>query len=91
MLRARKARVGTREGGRTFPVLLAVLPIAIIEIARDQEEIDFLLNGQGHQILKCPAGGSTEQLRGRTLMRLQSPERAVEVGVCGVDEAEHGY
>ncbi len=68
---------------------IVVFPIAIIEIARDQEEIDLLINGQGHQILERPAGGSTEELRGRAIMRFQSPERAVEVWVCCVYEAEH--
>jgi hypothetical protein len=66
-----------------------ILPIAVKEIAGDDDKIDLLGNGKVHQVCECPAGGSAQGFHRRALMEFQALEGAIQVRIGGVDKAEH--
>jgi hypothetical protein len=65
---------------------VVVLPVAVVEVARDHEEGDFLFDRSIDELPQRLARG-VAQLRGRRVrIGAQAVQRAVEVNVCRVDE-----
>ena len=67
-----------------------VLPVAVVQVARDDEEVDFQVDSLGDQVGKGIARGSAQGIDRCVLVRRQSAQGAVEMDVGGVDEF-HGY
>jgi len=65
---------------------VVVLPVAVVEVPRKQDEVDLLRSGQLDEILEGPAGSPADLLHGRTFVDLEPDERTVEMDVGGVDE-----
>gem|GEM_PF-3780836 len=63
-----------------------VLPVAVVEIAGDQQKIDPLVDGQIHQALERAPGRATQPFQRRAVVAAQPPQRAVDVKVGGVDK-----
>ena len=68
-----------------------VRPVAVVNVARDQQEIDFFLDGEIDEAAEGAARGATDQLGGGRWIGLQPSQRAVEVKVGGVQEPEVGH
>jgi hypothetical protein len=67
-----------------------VLPVAVVDIARDHHEIDLLVDGMGDERLKSVAGGGAQTLGWRVRVGGKPPQGAVEMEVGGVDELHDG-
>ena len=67
---------------------VVVAPVAIVEVARDQQEIDPTIDRQLNQPLERPAGCPSDPIDGRVLVAFEAPERTVEVDIGGVDEGD---
>ena len=87
-LDARRAQTGHLTGEEQARAV--VTPIAIVEIASDDDEIHVFFEGKAHQVFKGSAGCSPNSVQGRTVVALQSHEGTVEMRVGGVNEAKHG-
>jgi len=68
---------------------VVVGPVAVVEVADDQDEPDLLLDRQGDEVLKRPAGRPPALLDRGPLIAVEPPVRAVEVDVRGVEELDH--
>jgi hypothetical protein len=64
-----------------------VAPVAVVEVAGDDHEIDLFFEGKANQVFESVAGGGAKQLRRGVLARTQAGERAVEMDVSGANEA----
>ena len=67
---------------------MKVGPVAVVQIACQQHKVDFFGQSQIHQILQRPAGGVAQALYRRTGIAAQAAQRAVDVQIGGVEEAE---
>ena len=65
---------------------VVIAPIAVVEVARDQHEIDAFLDGQVDQSREGPPSRSSNSLDGRVLVPLESLERAIEVDIGRVEK-----
>ena len=70
---------------QTRPV---VAPVAVIEVAGDDQEGDLLLDGKSHQPIQSFTGGGAYGLRRRSLMLGEPLQRAVQMNVRRVKEAK---
>ena len=70
---------------------VVVAPVAVVEVAGDEHEIDAALERQIDHPLERPPRRAADPLDGRVLVLLQAPEGAVEVDIGGVQERDrHG-
>jgi hypothetical protein len=67
---------------------MMVLPVAVVEVSRQEQEGHLLLQRQVDQIPERRTRGRTDVLRGRILVALEPAQGAVEVDVGGVQEPE---
>ena len=65
-----------------------VLPVAVVEVARDHYEVHLLRNRETDQVLEGVAGRGTDPPRDVSLLPVKAAERAVQVDVGGVQETE---
>jgi len=65
---------------------VVVLPVAVVQIAGDDHEIDLLIDGRSHQVRERFASSGAQQLGRRVGIGRQPGERTVEMDVGGVDE-----
>ena len=67
---------------------VVIAPIAVVEVAGDQHEIDAFLDGQVDQPREGAPRRSPNPLDGRVLVPLQPLERAVEVDIGRVEKRD---
>ena len=65
-----------------------VAPIAVIEVAGDDQEGDLLLDGKSHQPIQSGPGGGANGLCRGAFMSGQPGQGAVQVNVRGVKKAK---
>ncbi len=65
---------------------VVALPIAVVEIAGDQDEVDRSLDGEIDHVLEGLARGVAHFFGGRARIVGQPGHRAVEVNVCCMEE-----
>ncbi len=63
-----------------------VVPVAIVEVARDHDEGHVLVEGKLHHRAEGAAGGVADQRRRRRVGAREAGHRAVEMDVGGVEE-----
>ena len=68
---------------------VVVLPVAVVDVAGDEDEGDLLRDRQADQVLERPTGRPADLLDGAPLIPVEPPQGAVEVDVGGVEELEH--
>ena len=68
---------------------MVVFPVAVKQIARNQDNVDGLRHRQIDEIFERPSGGLANFGHGRSLVSFQTMQRAVQVDVGGMDELEH--
>ncbi len=69
---------------------VVVLPVAIVEIAGNEEQLDFFLQGELDEIVEGPSGGPAQFFDGATLMAFQASQGTVEVDIGGVEKFHRG-
>ena len=70
---------------------VVVAPVAVVEVAGDEHEVDAAVERQIDHPLERPPRRAADPLDGRVLVLLQAPQRAVEVDIGGVEERDrHG-
>ena len=67
---------------------VVIAPIAVVEVARDQDKIDGFLDGKVDQSREGASRRSANPLDGRILIPLEPLERAIEVNIRRVDERD---
>ena len=67
---------------------LIVAPIAVIEIARDDDEGDLLFDRLADEVVERCARRGADPFGGGALLSGKSLERTVEMNVAGVNEAK---
>jgi hypothetical protein len=68
---------------------VVIRPIAVIEVAGEDDEIDSLGQRELDQAGERLARGPAQRLRWRALVIFQSAKRAVQMDVGGVQESKH--
>ena len=68
---------------------VVVLPVAVVDVAGDQDEGDLLVDRQPDQVLQRPPGRPADLRRRAPLVPVEPAQGAVEVDVGGVEELEH--
>jgi len=63
-----------------------IFPVAVVQVARDDNEVDFEFDGFVDQVGEGIARGGAQRVDRRVLVRRQAAQRAVEVDISGVDE-----
>ena len=63
-----------------------ILPISVVDVTRNDKEIDFLIYRQLDQVLEGPSCCTAQDINGRPVMRLKAFKRAVNVRVSSMDE-----
>jgi len=65
-----------------------ILPVAVVDIAGEEDEGDFLLEGFVDQPLEGTAGCGAEARDRRAFIAVKAAQRAVDVEVGGVEESD---
>jgi hypothetical protein len=68
-----------------------IRPVTVVDVAGDQQEIDFFLDRQIDEAPEGSAGGGADEFGGGGGIGLQPAQRAVEMEVGRVQEAEIGH
>ena len=66
-----------------------VFPVAVVEVAGNQDEGHRLVDGQLHEVFQGPAAGLADLVDRGAFVALQAPQGAIQVDVGGVKEFEH--
>ena len=66
-----------------------ILPIAVVQVARDQHEGDLFVHGQPHEILQRSPRRMTNLFGRRGFVAIDSSPRAVEMNIRGMNELQH--
>src|SRR4051812_30965846 len=66
-----------------------VAPVAVVDVARDEEECGLLFEAEGDEVLEGAAGGAADLRDGRAVVAIEAREGAVDVEVGGEDQL-HG-
>jgi hypothetical protein len=69
---------------------LIVAPVAVVQIARDDDEGDLFLDGQIHQICECQARGRTNEFCRWSLLTGKPLQGTVEMNVAGMQKSKTG-
>ena len=74
---------------RLFQAYLRIVPpIAVIEVPGDDQEVGFLFQGQADELLERLTGRRANARGDAAILSGQAPERAVQMDIGGMDEAE---
>jgi hypothetical protein len=83
-----------RDAGPVQPAHLAaekqtrveVRPVAVVQIPRDDHEVDLLVDGSRDQLAEGLARGAAQEVGRCVLIGAQSPQGTVEMDICCMDK-----